>query len=787
MARASTCCGSCGPLPPRGVSPSSCSPPKATSACSGKWRSWVPRSSPSCSAPASSRPASRPCWTTGPPPRARTPGERLGRDPRGRVRDPVLAALDCRAPQAAPAAGRRPPPAAAGRGAARRAGAARAHPDPHRTVPRRPGSARGTADPAGPSAGRAAGGVHGARARVGGALDLRARLGRAAALAARRLGSRRRSRLPRRRPAGARGGRRVRRAGDGGRQADPQRDGVWLHRPRQAARRRARGAALRREAIAGARGAATAARGALEHRPVCVGRGALSRRGGRLRARAQTGVVSPRGRRHRRLLRCGAPGRGGRRGVGADQAPRRGRRHVSLGRHRLVGRAAAHSQARRARQRGGGKRHPGGRRASLGGLVRQRAPRRDRPGRHGGSAGQRPHPRHADGARRAAEATRAAAVTHALYLLDPEPGPAWEAFLGAEAAGIFALPHLAGFAEPGVPAVTPRRPVTGPAVIGSSTFAPRGLAPALPDGAFRLTCGGITVGWGVGPGATWDRPQPHARTIEVAGTVLHGVYDLVATLEQLLHADLRALLGDTDPIPAGSTVLGDPAAIASHDAVVEPGVVFDVRGGPVVLESGAEVRAGTRLEGPLWVGANAHVLGGSVRVTAIGPRCNVRGEVSNCVFLGYANKAHDGFVGHSVIGRWANLGAGTITSNLKNTYGRVRLDVGGTPLESGLQFLGSLIGDHAKTAIGTLLATGTVIGVGANVFDAVRPPKYVAPFAWGTGVTGGGGTGGTGPGSGRVSRDGFLTVAERVLPRRDVVVDQGTRLMLGRIYDWATR
>src|SRR5207253_233706 len=232
----------------------------------------------------------------------------------------------------------------------------------------------------------------------GGALDLRARLGRPAALAARRLGSRRRSRLPRRRPAGARGGRRVRRAGDGGRQAEPQRDGVWLHRPRQAAWRRARSAALRREAIGGARRAAAAARGALEHWPVCVGRGALSRRGGRLRPRAQAGLAGPRGGRHRRFLRCGAPGRGRRRGAGADQA---------------------------------------------------------------------------------AEATRAAAVTHALYLLDPEPGVAWapflgarplcelragahlirerwEAFVGAEAAGIFALPHLAGFTEPGTPAVTPR-------------------------------------------------------------------------------------------------------------------------------------------------------------------------------------------------------------------------------------------------------------------------------------------------------------------------------------------
>ncbi len=357
-------------------------------------------------------------------------------------------------------------------------------------------------------------------------------------------------------------------------------------------------------------------------------------------------------------------------------------------------------------------------------------------------------------------------MTHALYLLDPDPAPAWapfagarplcelragahlirerwETFVGAETAAIFALPHLAAFVEAGVPLVAARRPVPGPAVIGSSS-------------------------------ATWDGPQPHAAAIEVSGVVLHGVYDLVRALEQLLPDDLRALLGDSDPIPMGSAVLGDPAAIALRDAAVEPGVVFDVRNGPVVLESGAEVRAGARLEGPLWIGANAHLLGGPVRASAIGPRTNARGELSNCVFLGYANKAHDGFVGHCVIGRWANLGAGTITSNLKNTYGRVRLEIAGTRLETGLQFLGSLIGDHAKTAIGTLLGTGTVIGTGANVFDGVRPPKYVPPFAWG------------GASGSRMSREGFLKIAERVLPRRDVVVDDATRSMLERIYDWST-
>jgi UDP-N-acetylglucosamine diphosphorylase/glucosamine-1-phosphate N-acetyltransferase len=384
-----------------------------------------------------------------------------------------------------------------------------------------------------------------------------------------------------------------------------------------------------------------------------------------------------------------------------------------------------------------------------------------------------------------------------LHLLDPEPSAAWapfagirplselrvgaalvreswEAFAGAETTAIFALPHLAGFVEAGVPAVTPPRPVAGPALIGASAFAPRGPAPALPAGDLRLTHAGRSVGWVVAPGSTWTRPSDDGPAVEVAGLGLRGVFDLVPALERLLAADLAARLEDSDPIPRGSTVIGEPAWLALRQAAVEPGVVFDTAAGPIVLESGVAVKTGTRLEGPLWVGANTQLLGGPIRASAIGPHCKVRGEVSTCVFLGYANKAHDGFVGHSVIGRWVNLGAGTITSDLKNTYGPVRLEVAGTALETGLQFLGSLIGDHAKTAIGTLLGTGTVIGAGANVFDAVRPPKYVPPFAWG------------GSGRERMTREGFLRIAERVLRRRDVPVDEATRACFARLYDWAT-
>ncbi len=123
-------------------------------------------------------------------------------------------------------------------------------------------------------------------------------------------------------------------------------------------------------------------------------------------------------------------------------------------------------------------------------------------------------------------------------------------------------------------------------------------------------------------------------------------------------------------------------------------------------------------------------------------------------------------MGHTVLGHWVNLGAGTTTSNLKNTYGEVALQLDGQRVNTGRQFLGSLIGDHAKTAIGTLLPTGTVIGAGANVFGSGAIPKEVPPFAWGV------------DGQERLHEDGFLTIAGRVMPRRDVALTAERRAAL---------
>jgi UDP-N-acetylglucosamine diphosphorylase/glucosamine-1-phosphate N-acetyltransferase len=294
-------------------------------------------------------------------------------------------------------------------------------------------------------------------------------------------------------------------------------------------------------------------------------------------------------------------------------------------------------------------------------------------------------------------------------------------------------------------------------LIGAAWFAPTGV-PISPGPAIRrLTHRDETVGWVVPGGERWVGSHQKGPGLEIEGLRLHGTYDLLTALDSLLPVDCTDFLAaPRDEVPEGSLVLGDPAYLVCLGAKVEPGVVFDTRQGTIVIDLGAEIRNGARLEGPTYVGPGTRVLGGFVRGSVFGPECRVHGEITASVFLGFANKSHYGFVGHSVVGHWVNLGAGTTTSNLKNTYGPVRLEVDGERIETGRINVGTLFGDHAKTAIGTMLATGTVVSAGANVFGTPMPPKYVPPFAWGC------------VGDERMTEDGFLRVAERVLTRRNV-------------------
>jgi UDP-N-acetylglucosamine diphosphorylase/glucosamine-1-phosphate N-acetyltransferase len=166
-------------------------------------------------------------------------------------------------------------------------------------------------------------------------------------------------------------------------------------------------------------------------------------------------------------------------------------------------------------------------------------------------------------------------------------------------------------------------------------------------------------------------------------------------------------------------------------ATIEAFAVLDAREGPIRIGRGARVAAHTVVRGPCVVGENTELLGGSVARSTFGPQCRIAGEVEECLWQGYGNKRHHGFVGHSVIGEWVNLGALTTTSDLKNNYGSVRTWVDGREVDSGVSKVGSFIGAHVKTGIGTLLPTGASVGTGSNLFGGGRfVPKRVPAFTW---------------------------------------------------------
>ncbi len=229
----------------------------------------------------------------------------------------------------------------------------------------------------------------------------------------------------------------------------------------------------------------------------------------------------------------------------------------------------------------------------------------------------------------------------------------------------------------------------------------------------------------------------------------------------------------------------------AKSARVHPSTIFDTEQGHIYIDEGAVIRPGAILVGPVYLSRHSSILERSLikSNTAIGPHCKVAGEIGGTIFQGYANKSHEGHLGDSWIGEWANLGAGTTNSNLLNTYGEVicrALDgpplrdgsgfeapprSGGPPNErTGQQFLGATIGDHVKTAICTRIMTGAIVGTG-TMFAAGGPLSgTIPPLSWIT-------DSGTKP----FAMDKFIDIAKTVMARRKVVASGEYLTRLGRL------
>ncbi|MCC7437272.1 MAG: hypothetical protein IT211_02120 [Armatimonadetes bacterium] len=247
------------------------------------------------------------------------------------------------------------------------------------------------------------------------------------------------------------------------------------------------------------------------------------------------------------------------------------------------------------------------------------------------------------------------------------------------------------------------------------------------------------------------------------------LWELVEDNARMLMEDAAGLASSTLPDMAGAHVVNPANIIVGEGCSIQPGVVLDASGGAIVFGNNVKVMANAVVVGPCFIGDNSTIkIGAKIyEKTSIGSWCKIGGEVEGSIILGFSNKQHDGFLGHSYLGEWVNLGADTNTSDLKNNYGQVRVTFPWGGVNSGTMFLGSLIGDHSKTGINTMLNTGTVIGVGANIFGGGFPPKFISSFAWG-------GSGG----SEEYDRNKAIQTARTVMLRRNVAMTDAEEELL---------
>ena len=207
-----------------------------------------------------------------------------------------------------------------------------------------------------------------------------------------------------------------------------------------------------------------------------------------------------------------------------------------------------------------------------------------------------------------------------------------------------------------------------------------------------------------------------------------------------------------------------------ENVTLKPGVIIDASNGPVFIKDNVTIDLGSLVQGPVLIDDNSYIsLGAKIRGgTLIGPNCKIGGEIINSIFHGKSNKVHDGFIGHSYIGEWVNIGAGTNNSNLKNNYSNVKFDFGKKIIDSKKIFLGTMIGDFSRISISTSINTGTYIGIGSNIFNHSFNKKYVASFSWGN--------------IEKVDFDKFIKTCNLALQRRDYQLHDSEIKLLNYLY-----
>ncbi|HEV3162521.1 MAG TPA: putative sugar nucleotidyl transferase [Isosphaeraceae bacterium] len=236
-----------------------------------------------------------------------------------------------------------------------------------------------------------------------------------------------------------------------------------------------------------------------------------------------------------------------------------------------------------------------------------------------------------------------------------------------------------------------------------------------------------------GISAWFEEVASEARCFDVGGEWIHRPWDLVTRNAEHINRDFTAggRVGCAGTPRADVSLVGPADRLFIHESVrIDPYTVFDTSGGPIVVEADAIIQPFTRVEGPCYIGRGTQLFRANLRGgVTLGPNCRIGGEVEASIVHGHSNKYHEGFLGHAYIGEWVNLGAITSNSDLRNDYDTVSVPLRGDPISTGQTKIGCFIGDHTRTGMGSMLNTGTAIGVMCNVLPAgFLLPKHIPSF-----------------------------------------------------------
>ena len=292
-----------------------------------------------------------------------------------------------------------------------------------------------------------------------------------------------------------------------------------------------------------------------------------------------------------------------------------------------------------------------------------------------------------------------------------------------------------------------------------------------------------------GTAADLHEEKPSSKKKEFNGTYskIEFVFDIFLKNKEALCDDYFAITEgrESQPLPTSNILVGDHLDGEGRQMIfIEPGAkvegaILNVKEGPIYIGVNSEIMEGSCIRGPLALCENAKVKMGAriYGATTLGPFCKAGGELNNVVMTGYSNKAHDGFLGNAVIGEWCNIGAGVNASNLKNDYSKIRIWNYRlhTFMRTDLQFCGLIMGDHSKAGVNCMFNTATVVGVGVNIHGSGFPRVFVPSFSEGSAAGG----------FSDVSLKKFLDIADRVMNRRGLSVDEIQKKVFRHVYEFS--